>query len=187
MKRLLLFIVSSFWALSSMAQIEHMRFMGIPLDGKISVFQKELKKKGFEKNELTKYLSPKMLSGTRIYKGIFADEIVDLIVYFDKDTKIVNRARVIIDCFSIEQVNEKFDKFVYNLKEKYDNSFIDDNLKDSMDKFGIGVPNSNRTRFVGYIFLEKDFVSFKDKYSVMLEYFDYGNYENTKDNVLEDL
>ena len=30
------------------AQTEHFKFMGIPLDGKISAFDRELKKKGFE-------------------------------------------------------------------------------------------------------------------------------------------
>ena len=52
MKRILLFIVALFTILSINAQeVEHLTFMNIPIDGKISDFHKELKKKDFKRVE----------------------------------------------------------------------------------------------------------------------------------------
>ena len=51
MKRILFFLVLAFVVFGTNAQNAHLKFMGIPLDGKISAFNKELKKKGFMLDE----------------------------------------------------------------------------------------------------------------------------------------
>ena len=43
MKRLTSLVCAFLFATISLAQVEHLTFMGIPIDGKIKEFQKELK------------------------------------------------------------------------------------------------------------------------------------------------
>ena len=52
MKKILILILLTI-ALVVNAQTEHLRFMGIPLDGKISSFDREIRKKGFSLDSYT--------------------------------------------------------------------------------------------------------------------------------------
>lgn len=186
MKRLSIFLLLCFFAIASMAQVEHLKFMGISIDGKISAFQKELKKKGFVLNELTKYLPKNSFSDCRFYNGVFAGEYVDLVVYFDKETKIVNQTKVHIVCHSEYQVDKIYEKFYNSLKEKYDNDRIEIGITDEPDKYSFGIFNSDKTAFLGFIYLGKVIDSYNDKYSVGLEYYDTVNYSKGKDRILND-
>jgi hypothetical protein len=47
-KRVILTCICCLFSLFLQAQTEHFKFMGIPLNGKISSFDRELKKKGFK-------------------------------------------------------------------------------------------------------------------------------------------
>ena len=47
-KRTILIGICCLFSILLQAQTEHFKFMGTPLDGKISAFDRELKKKGFE-------------------------------------------------------------------------------------------------------------------------------------------
>lgn len=49
MKRFTSLIFAALFVIICQAQVEHLTFMGIPIDGKIKDFQKELKSKGFSR------------------------------------------------------------------------------------------------------------------------------------------
>ena len=86
---------------------------------------------------------------------------------------MVIQTKVKMNGLSKDQADKKYDKLFNGLKEKYDKSNFDKNVLDNPDRYGIGVPNSDKTNFVGYISLAK--IAYADKYSVVLEYCDYAN------------
>ena len=98
-------------ALTMQAQEEHLKFMGIPIDGSIKSFQKELKEKGFSR-ESSK-------DGYRTYEGDFAGEKVELWVYFDKSSRIVYQVGVIIPCYYERIARNKYRELKWQLMSKY--------------------------------------------------------------------
>ena len=115
MKKISLFCIGCLFSILLQAQSEHLKFMGIPLDGKISAFHKEMKKKGFSLDEI----EGRKLHGIYIYNGVFAGEKSQVFVYYDDKTKIVYRAGVIITCYSKETVINKYENSRDMLEEKY--------------------------------------------------------------------
>ena len=113
MKRILLFIVALFTILSINAQeVEHLTFMNIPIDGKISDFHKELKKKDFKRVEQS--------SGYYMYDGIFIGEEVKLFVYYDEKSDLVYRVCVIFLCATSQIADSKYDYLKRRLADKYE-------------------------------------------------------------------
>ena len=96
------------------AQMEHMQFMGISIDGKISAFQKELKKMGFAPNNIAKDIPKEGFMDCRMYKGSFAEELVDLAVFYDRDSKMVIQTKVKMNGLSKDQADKKYDKLFDN-------------------------------------------------------------------------
>ena len=113
MKRFLTFLIALLTITCMQAQTEHLKFMGIPIDGKIKNFQSELWKKGFRRQ----YNSTE---GTRVYSGDFSGERVELRVGFDKKTKVVYRVAVMIPCYTDPELAEsKYTNYKYKLERKY--------------------------------------------------------------------
>lgn len=85
MKKILVIILllTPFIATSDHAQekFEHLSFMGIPIDGKIKSFKKNLEKKG-----LRYYTN---LNNHYVFKGIFAGDVADVFAMYDNKTQIV--------------------------------------------------------------------------------------------------
>ena len=116
-KKLFILLVTCLCTLAAQsqepAQEEHMKFMGIPIDGSIKQFHKELIKRGFKRNYLDS-------DDSRDYHGTFSGEEVELKVCFDKKTKTVHRVGVFIPCYSDADIaNRKYKSFKYRLEEKY--------------------------------------------------------------------
>lgn len=165
------------------AQMEHIQFMDIPMDGKISAFQKELKKIGFVSNDKAKDMAKEAFLDCRMYKGSFAEEVVDLAVFYDRDTKMVIQTKVKMNGLSKDQADKKYDKFFNGIKEKYDKGNFDKNVLDNPDRYGIGVPNSDKSSYVGYVCLSKIVDTYSGKVSVVLEYCDFANYNDSIDRL----
>ena len=117
MKRLTTILFLILITISGFAQNNHMTFMGIPLDGKINKFEKALKDKGVKAKKYP--YKDKGSESFRYYQGVFSGEQAEILVYYDKDTKIVYRAKVVIECSSEDNVNEKFVRFKSDLLSKY--------------------------------------------------------------------
>ena len=103
-----------FIALSNFAQekIEHLKFMGIPIDGKISKFKKNLEKKG-----LQHYTT---LNNHYIFRGSFAGDDANIFVMYDTKTKVVSGVGVSIQCLSHQIAKDKYNNYVNDFKDKYE-------------------------------------------------------------------
>jgi hypothetical protein len=187
MKKIGLLFLICLMSLTIQAQVEHFKFMGIPIDGKISVFEKQLKKKGFASDVRFKMLPKEYFSTTRIYKGSFANEDdVSLVVNFDKNTKIVYSVNVIIECYSQNNMIKKYDEYESMYREKYTDSMFKDLQTERKTGISIGVPYMDQ-ELCGFIFLAKDVEPGTEKCSVTIEYIDRYNFENKSSNSLNDL
>ncbi|MBE6339462.1 MAG: hypothetical protein E7069_01825 [Bacteroidales bacterium] len=84
-------------SVAAFAQTEHLKIMGIPIDGNITSFQSKLQQKGFV------FKSNKSTPGEReVYKQYsekFAGRNCSLFVSYDRNTKIVYDVQV---CYHFE-------------------------------------------------------------------------------------
>ena len=187
MKKIGLLLMVCLMSLTIQAQVEHLRFMGIPIDGKISAFENQLKRKGFIPDPRFKTLPKEYFSTSRIYRGAFANEDnVTLVVKFDKNTKIVYDVNIIIDCSSQNGMREKYDEYESMYREKYKDSIF--NVIETERKTGIsiGVPFLDQ-ELCGMILLAKDVEPGTENYKVTIEYVDVYNMRKNNTNSLNDL
>lgn len=188
MRRLYFLFIISLVSLTIQAQEEHFTFMGIPIDGNISVFEKQLKKKGFIRDKRFNSVPKELFPHLRIFKGSFADESnVTLSVQFDKISKIVHSLNVIIDCSYKGEMIRKYDSFYSMYKEKYADSYFKEFQTDRKDGVSIGVASKNMKSIIGMIFLAKDNVPNTDDFKITIEYTDTSNFNNSQSNNLDDL
>ena len=174
-------------SLTIQAQVEHFKFMGIPIDGKISQFENQLKKKGFTPDPRFKILPKEYFSTARIYKGAFANEDnVTLVVKFDKNSKLVYSVNLIIDCYSENRMIEKYDEYESMYREKYEGSIFQNVQTERKTGISIGVPFLDQGIY-GMIVLAKDVEPGTEKNSVTIEYIDRYNLEINSSNSLDDL
>lgn len=184
MKKVILFLIAFLVVTSSYAQKEHFQFMGIPIDGTISSFTKQLKKKGFVKDKLYNIVED-YISGYRIFKGSFAGENnVNVVVFYDENTKLVNNVKVIIRCYSEEGVNDKYESYLSDLQMKYSKSIIREQDLDERPGKVFVISNTNGD-ILGLILLYKGLG--KDNYNLTLEYTDFYNIMFLTKKEIEDL
>ena len=116
MKRILSFFVMLVLTLGVMAQTQHMKFMGIPLDGTISAFHQKLVAKGCKHDvEVSNALG----AGSRVFIGTFFGEKADIHVYYNAKTKVVYRAKACIERSSEDDIFRKYNEVKSALEEKY--------------------------------------------------------------------
>ena len=114
MKKTLLFILftlilsAPLYAQSKSNQ--HLKFMGIPIDGSITNFQNKLIAKGFKYDKVG---SQNLEGPTRIFKGLFAGETSWIYVYYDKEQKFVYRVKVVIQRDSESQISSLMNTFKF--------------------------------------------------------------------------
>lgn len=132
MKKQIIIIITLFVALVAQGQNEHFKFMGIPIDGKISSFDKELQKKGFKLDDIM----GKSLEDAYIYNGIFAGENAQIYVNYDVKSKIVYQAVVIIKRSTKESVTRLYQDIRDMLEEKYSQDEGVRFIEDQNEKYG---------------------------------------------------
>lgn len=94
MKRLVFSLILALFSIMTINAQEHIKFMGIPVDGNITSFQTKLQQKGFQVSELSKYAEV----GTRVFEGQFTSESTKVAVYYNsKLNNLVYAVRVIYD------------------------------------------------------------------------------------------
>ena len=123
MKKVLLIFLSCLFSIILHAQTEHLKFMGIPLNGSITAFQSKLQAKGIRYDAEG---SRQLKVGCRCFKGSFSNEKADFYVYYNEKTKIVYRAKAVITCLSKEKGEDKFYSFKGMLKSKYTDGMAND-------------------------------------------------------------
>ena len=103
-KYLLLILCTLFISVSLSAQSksnQHLKFMGIPINGSITNFQNKLIAKGLSYN---KAVSKAIESPVRIFNGQFAGEKADIFVYYNRSLNLVYSVGVVIERSSEEEV-----------------------------------------------------------------------------------
>lgn len=167
-KRFSTAIVAALFCVMLSAQ-EHIRFMGMPVDGSIKEFAQQMKRSGFKcttKNKKT---------GAWMFKGQFTGQECDVCVTFDKATSIVNSVMVYLPVETEKEAEMHIEKFDGMLAEKYPDA--------SRSVKGLG--RESHTEFGmpgGIISLWKSAASL-GRYRVAITYFDRVN--NTKKREME--
>lgn len=98
-----------------MTSAQHMKFMGIPLDGTIANFTTKLKAKGIEISPNNRMLD----AGCRWFKGYFYGKAAEIYVYYDPATKIVYRAKAVIEDSDYDRLKGIYDEILTSIEEKY--------------------------------------------------------------------
>jgi len=114
-KSLLLLMMVSLLTLTSFAQTEHMKFMGIPIDGSLKSFCSQLKKKGFDRDPYDKTI-PK---DSRIFIGEFAGYNSKFFVYSDAKSNNVHTVIVHIPSYEEDVALSIYNNLKQMLIEKY--------------------------------------------------------------------
>jgi len=173
-------------AISINAQTEHVKFMGIPLNGTITQFQQKLQAKGIEHDqEGSRELGP----GSRLFKGTFAGEKAEIYINYDANTKIVYRGKAVVRCLSLSIANQLYENLRINLENKYDRfEPIKRTSSDGYSIMNLGIPGSNGD-LIGEvdIWVSKNEYSYSFPYTVYIDYWDFYNNEKHESSINDDL
>ena len=187
MKRIIsvLFVFCMFLSLSAQ---EHMKFMGIPLDGTIDNFTLKLKVKGVIYDAAkSKALSP----GRKFYNGTFMGEKATFVVFFNTKSKVVFGVMVDLSYSSTELAYTPFKNIAEQLLKKYPKAEYKAN-KDSegvMNGVSFSIPNEDETKRIGIIIqtLYPSESSLDNKCLINLTYTDVENFQKSESINNEDL
>ena len=165
------------------AQESHMKFMGIEMNGTITQFQNKLAAKGVTVSSISNSLP----AGTRAFKGAFSGKDANIYVYYNTRTKIVYRAKAVIECFGKDVVLQEKSNMEVKLDEKYGTACKDsDSFKDEyLHEFdqcvyalGIGIIN---------VFISSTGYSSQSTFYLQVDYYDKTNYNKNKAEEMDDL
>lgn len=119
MKRFLTFLCCLLIAVASFAQNanQHLKFMGVPINGSITQFQAKLVAKGCSYNQTE---SAQSANGCRIFYGTLIGNKVRICVFYNTLTKSVYRVKAIMDGLSEDYVDQQYSKIKGLLAQKYD-------------------------------------------------------------------
>lgn len=187
MKKTIIMMTLCLVAFCSPVQAQHLKFMGIPLNGTITQFQQKLTAKGVKYNKTTSELLPE---GTRAFQGTFAGEKADIYVHYDPISKIVFNAKAVMTYASESMCESKYDEFKHLLSSKYDAVEIPD-YKDGHEVMNYVIKSENATSlndFMGYIsiYILKEETYFYE-YTLHIEYADDQNTEKNANSKMNDL
>lgn len=172
----ILFFLSIFF--SGMAQ--HMKFMGLPIDGTIDQFGKQLTSKGFSKS------ASDSKTGYWSYNGYFNEKKVQLGVQYNAPTNKVFSVQVTYLCSDSMDGLFTYEEWKKKLEAKYDNQFksYDDSDRPAESMFRHCWENP----VYGLIMLDLDreVVYSKAIYFLHLTYTDMQGYANHINNPSDD-
>lgn len=106
---MLLMLLSSGYA-------QHLKFEGIPIDGSITNFQKQLSSKGININNTKSKDAP---IGQRIFNGRFHGYNSEITVFYGRKSKVVYKVEVVIVSKKKEVIQNILDKTLETIEKKY--------------------------------------------------------------------
>ena len=175
MKRFLSFLIVLCVYITSYAQTEHVKFMGIPIDGTINQFQQKLKEKGVTYNQRA---SQSVEAGVRLFKGKFADENAYITVLYDKQSKIVYSAAASFELQTKDIAFAKMKTLITFLNEKY----VFNESRSTSEELHFLVPNKDCTDAIGDVMLYYQYNYEYDVHLVFVQYLDFSNGKKYMDN-----
>ena len=115
MKKIISVFFVLFLCMAASAQ-QHLKFMGIPLDGTVDNFALKLKAKGVTYDAAESKAAD---AGTRIFYGKFMGEKARFIVFYNYKSKIVFSAAVELNYPTVESAHTPFVNLNDQLQQKY--------------------------------------------------------------------
>ena len=184
-------IISVLFALCiclSLSAQEHMKFMGIPIDGTIDNFTLKLKAKGVEYNaEKSKALPP----GGRIFSGTFMGDKATFIVFYNVKSKNVYSVGVALSYPNVEYAHPPFMNIAEQLQDKYPHatSEVSKDSDGDVEGLAFNIPDKSGKKKIGDIFQT---LSVSDSYqnggcTILLTYTDVENFQKSEAINNEDL
>lgn len=149
MKKIISVLFALFICLSISAQ-EHMKFMGIPLDGTIENFALKLKAKGVTYDAVK---SRAMGPGCKLYNGTFMGEKSTFMVFFNAKSRVVFGVCVELSYSSAELALVPFTNIFKQLLKKYPKAVYEKSKDSEGDTDGVTfhIPNEAETQRIGTI------------------------------------
>ena len=126
-------------SLSSTAQTEHVRFLGIPLDGTIHQFQEELTTKGCSDGKV--FL---ILEGMKAFKGSYAEHDALLMVFYDETIDVVYQAKAVITCQDEETSEAVFNEINEQLQTEHGTFLSTKSVQFGHDSYGYTIFSPER-------------------------------------------
>lgn len=182
MRKVAFIIIACLMGILAQAQKpkEHLKFMGIELNGSISDFQTKLQAKGLTVSPQSKLQS----TGVRVFDGTFSGEDAQIVVWYNPRTKEVYRAKAVISRYGkdlVEQLQHSMERKLdakYGTEYKQSDEVEDDHLQKFM-QHSYWVDNGTIDLFIvstGY--------SAQNNFFLHVDYKDTVNFkENTQDEM----
>ena len=176
----IIFACFAFICMQAQEKEEHLKFMGIELNGTIAEFQNKLLAKGLTVSPESK-LQP---TGVRVFDGAFSGNDAQIVVWYNPRSKEVYRAKAILYTYGkdlVEQMMKKMEIKLdakYGTKSKYSEVVKDDFLHEFM-QHEYNVENGT----IG-LFIVSTGYSAQNKFYLHIDYKDWFNYiKNTQDEM----
>ena len=186
MKRFAIQLLALMIITPAFSQVEHLKFMGIPLDGSISTFQSKLTAKGINYDAYASKILPK---GCRAFKGVFSGEKASIYVYYNEKTKTVYRAKAVIEYMSKERGEYKLRDFSSMLQDKYGSDLVSEGEQNDHPSFLLGVSDNEGINMIGLIslYISDPEYSFMENCFLHVDYEDKANSLSDKKSNMDDL
>lgn len=184
MKKVALFFFVIMLSLTINAQ--HLKFMGIPIDGNINTFASKLASKGFSVSQKNKNAGV----GLRILKGRFYDRTVELWIEYTPSTKTVYCVQVLFDHDSKTSCESLMKEIKNSIQNKYLNEEEEGKTKGGHDItiYHVYENKNYDTYYLGDIYtgISRD-ESYYSEYNLRLTYEDGKNRDKNYDVINDDI
>lgn len=185
MKKTIILLVISIMAFCCPVQAQHLKFMGIPLNGTITQFQQKLTAKGVKYDKASSQVLP---SGIRAYKGSFVGHDANIYVYYDLSSKIVYEAKAVLGFTSESSCDIEYNEIKTLLSTKYPDAETDTDYQDGHEAYYYRVlDNEYNPLGVISVFVSTNIYAYPYEHQVHIEYTDYTNYLKNEDSRMNDL
>lgn len=153
---------------------QHLKFMGIPLNGTIDSFQRKLAAKGVTVDREMNSTAP---FGQRIFKGNFTNRSCQIYVWYT-NSKIVYRAKAIFSSKREDIADQFYSRVKYLLEDKYSEEYIEEDTSEGYPAVSVFVSDETGKVLFGRIDLYKSKLEYDylpDEYWIQVDYNDYIN------------
>lgn len=165
---------------------QHMKFMGIPLDGTVDSFALKLKAKGVTYDAAqSKVAEP----GSRIFNGTFMGKNAMFSVYYNTKSKMVFGTAVVLQYPTVESAHIPFANLTESLRQKYPNAKYEVSKGPDGDTNGLvfNIFDKTETKRIGFILQTLKASIYGDGCYVCLMYTDMDNFQKSEAINNEDL
>ena len=177
MKKIISILFALCLCMAASAQ-QHMKFMGIPLDGTIDNFALKLKAKGVTYDAAK---SKTAGQGCRVFNGTFMGEKATINVAYNPKSKMQYP--------TVESAHIPFLNLTESLQQKYPNTTPEENRGPDGEFIGLAfnIPDETSGNSIGFILQSLKTSSFGSGVSICLMYTDMDNFEKCEAIFNEDL